>query len=65
MQKQVKRRMPWFAKFFGKQNAHKAVSADTPPRDNGAEEKARARQAYYMKNFWDYDGSEQQDWEEA
>ena len=23
-----------------------------------------AREAYYMANFWSYDGSEQQDWDE-
>ena len=22
------------------------------------------REAHYMKNFWNYDGSEQQDWDE-
>ncbi|MBE6764007.1 MAG: hypothetical protein E7553_06645 [Ruminococcaceae bacterium] len=31
-------------------------------RDDGAQE--RARQAYYMRNFWNYDGSEQQEWDE-
>ena len=24
----------------------------------------RAKDAYYMRNFWNYDGSEQQDWDE-
>lgn len=25
---------------------------------------ADAREAHYMSNFWSYDGSEQQDWDE-
>ena len=32
-----------------------------PMRHSGI---ADAREAHYMANFWSYDGSEQQDWEE-
>ena len=57
--------MQWLARLFLKNKMCEADGTDTPPRDNGAEEKERERQAYYMKNFWSYDGAEQEDWEGA
>ena len=29
-----------------------------------ADERNRQREAYYMANFWSYDGSEQEEWQE-
>lgn len=30
-----------------------------------AARREREREAHYMRNFWQYDGSEQQDWDEG
>ena len=36
------------------------------PKDNktAQEQRERKREAYYMRNFLDYDGSEQREWDE-
>lgn len=38
-----------------------------PSRKGGADQalkREQEKQAHYMRNFWNYDGSEQQDWED-
>lgn len=32
--------------------------------ETAQEQREREREAHYMHNFWNYDGSEQQDWDE-
>ncbi len=35
-----------------------------PPYEDEEMRREREKEAHYMRNFWSYDGSEQQEWDE-
>ncbi|MBQ9414547.1 MAG: hypothetical protein IJU16_05410 [Clostridia bacterium] len=58
----------WLRKAFDKDK--KAATARTSKKAERGKERRRwsrdeARERFYMNNFWNYDGSEQRDFEEA
>lgn len=50
--------------FKAKSGEAGGATSDTPHRQNVQDERERAKQAFYMNNFWNYDGSEQREFDE-
>lgn len=43
---------------------HEEDISDRTDSETAQQQREREREAHYMRNFWSYDGSEQQDWDE-